>query len=365
MFPFATRAKPGFEKQTINYQGDPMLTSEQVKQFLHEECKVDVVGIASADPYNNEDKKRTNVTYEILKKANPAIDYGELFDPGYFIDGTKSVIMFGQNFYFGRNPYAGNNRSNVPRGDIGNFYTNANILNKLAQQDSLISGFLESNGFKAEPTYMGFSQKIKAVEAGIGRWGKNTVIINKKLGSGFYLSTIVTDAPLELDEPIKEDCGKCNLCVEACPTGALSTPYTYQLDKCVIYYLMHLKDEIPIEVRDKTGSKIGTCGICLEVCPHNKNLKINEEDKMPDDVIYPELIPLMNMSEDEYEQRYGAQMFGFIMGGSRYLRRNVAVALGNSGDKKALPCLEIAAKDEDSLVRSHAEWAIEKIKSST
>ena len=85
---------------------------------------------------------------------------------------------------------------------------------------------------------------------------------------------------------------------------------------------------------------------------------------MPDEEIYPELIPMMNMCEDEYEKRYGAVMFGFIMGGSRYLRRNVAVALGNSGSKKALPCLEIAARDEDPLVRSHAEWAIEKIKRS-
>jgi epoxyqueuosine reductase len=125
---------------------------------------------------------------------------------------------------------------------------------------------------------------------------------------------------------------------------------------------MHLKDEIPPGVRDKLGSKVGTCGICRNVCPHNRHLRINETDKMPDDDAYPELIPLMNISEDEYEERYGAQMFGFIMGGSRYLRRNVAVALGNARNAKALPCLEIAARDEDTLVRSHAEWAIEKIK---
>ena len=84
---------------------------------------------------------------------------------------------------------------------------------------------------------------------------------------------------------------------------------------------------------------------------------------MPDEVIYPELIPMMNMNEDEYEKNYGSQMFGFIIGGRRYLRRNIAIALGNSGNKKALPCLEIAARDEDPLVHSHAVWAIEKINS--
>ena len=99
-------------------------------------------------------------------------------------------------------------------------------------------------------------------------------------------------------------------------------------------------------------------------CPRNGNLPINEADRLPDDVVCPELIPLMNMSEKVFEDRFSSQMFGFIIGGSRYLRRNVAVALGNSGSKKALPCLEIAARDEDPLVRSHAVWAIEKIKSS-
>lgn len=340
-----------------------MITSEQVKQFLRKECKVDVVGITPATPYSEEDKKRANATYEILKKANPAIDYETLFDPENFVAGAKSVIVIAENFYFGKNPYSENNGGKVLRGEIGNFYLNSNIINKLVQQGDVISEFLKSKGFKSEATYLGFSQKIKAIEAGVGRWGKNTLVINKKLGSEFYLTTIVTDAPLEPDKPLKEDCGKCNLCVEACPTGAISTPYTYQLDKCLIYYLMHLKEEIPIDVRNKIGSRIGNCRICSEVCPHNRDLKIKEADRMPDDAIYPELIPLMNMSEDDYDQRYGAQMFGFIMGGSRFLRRNVAVALGNSGSKKALPCLEIAAKDEDPLVRSHAEWAIEKIKS--
>jgi epoxyqueuosine reductase len=217
-----------------------MITSEQVKQFIREECKVEVVGIAPATPYSEEEKQCAKVEYEILRNANPAVDYGELYDPDYFIAGAKAVIVVGKNFYFGKFPYGGDNRSDTPRGDIGNFYLNTNILNKLTEQDATIVAFLESNGFKAESTYLGFSQKIKAIEAGIGRWGKNTVIINNKLGSGFYLSTIVTDAPLAPDQPLKEDCGECNICVEACPTGAISTSYTYQLDKCIIYHLMHL-----------------------------------------------------------------------------------------------------------------------------
>jgi epoxyqueuosine reductase len=339
-----------------------MITTKQVKQFIQDTCKTEVVGIAPATPFSEEDRKRINATLGTLKKANPAMDFGTVFNAEDFVGAAKAVIVFGKNFYFGTDPYSGKNTADSPHGAIGNFYLNTNILNRAMEQTSSITAFLESNGFKAESTYMGFSQKIKALEAGIGLRGKNTLVINDKLGSWMSLSTIVTDAPLEPDEPLKEDCGTCNRCVEACPTGALSTPYTYQVDKCVIYYLCHLKDEIPADARDKIGVRIGDCTICSDVCPQNSNLKTNEADRLPDDMIYPELIPLMNMSEDEYEQKYGAQMFGFIMGGRRYLRRNIAVALGNSGSKNALPCLETAAKDEDPLVRSHAEWAIEKIR---
>jgi epoxyqueuosine reductase len=340
-----------------------MIASKQVKEFLQKKCEAEVMGIAPATPFSEEDKKRIVPTLEILKEANPAMSSSDVFDPENFVDDAKAVIVFSRNSYFGTDPYSESNRSEVPRGAIGNFYLNENIINRAVQQTSLVIEFLKSNGFKAESPFVGFPQKIKALEAGIGIRGKNTLVINKKLGSWVSLSTIITDAPLETDEPLEGDCGTCNRCVEACPTGALSTPYAIQVDKCIIYYLCHLKDEIPVDVREKIGIRTANCTICSDVCPHNKQLKVNEADRLPDEVIYPELIPMMNMNEDEYEGKYESKMFGFIMGGRRYLRRNIAVALGNSGNEKALPWLETAARDEDTLVRSHAEWAIEKIKS--
>jgi epoxyqueuosine reductase len=339
-----------------------MVTSNKVKQFIQEKCNAEVVGIAPATPFREEDKKRITDTLETMGAANPAMNNPQVFDAENFIDGAKAVIVFGRNSYFGAGPCSGNDRSEVPRGAIGNFYLNHNILNNAVLHTSLVTGFLESNGCKAVSTFTGFAQKIKAMEAGIGVWGKNTLIINKRLGSWISLSTIITDAPLEPDEPLKGDCGACKLCVEACPMGALSNPYNVKVEQCIIYYLCHLKSEIPVDVRDKTGVRIGSCTICSEVCPRNKDLHINTADKLPDEMIYPELIPMMNMDEDEYEKKYASQMFGFIMGGRRYLRRNVAVALGNSGNKKALPCLEIAARGEDPLISSHAAWAIEKIR---
>jgi epoxyqueuosine reductase len=340
-----------------------MITSKDVKQFLRDKCEAVVAGIAPATPFSDEDKKRITTTLKIISEANPSMSSHDIFNPEDFVDGAKAVIVFGKNNYFGDDPYSGNDRSELPHGAIGNFYLNANILNKSAHTTSLLKEFLESKGFKAESTFAGFPQKIKALEAGIGMRGKNTLVINKGWGSWITLAIMITDAPLEPDEPVKEDCGTCSRCVDACPTGALSTPYNIEVERCIVYYLCHLKSEIPMDVREKLGVRVGNCTVCSDVCPYNKKLKINEEDKLSDDIIYPEIIPMVNMEEEEYQKRYGAQMFEFIMGGRRYVRRNCAVALGNAGSEKALPSLEIAARDEDQLVRSHAEWAIEKINS--
>ena len=336
-----------------------MITSEEVKQFLRDKCEVEVVGISPATSFSAVDKKRIVATLKILGQANQRMSNANIFDSNDFVDDAKAVIVFGRNSYFGINPY---NENDGPHGAIGNFYLNQNMLNRAVTQSEQIVEFLKAKGFNAESPFIGFHQKIKALEAGIGIQGKNTLVLNKKLGSWISLSTVITDAPLKPDKPIKGDCGKCTRCIDACPTEALSTPYSYKVDQCIIYYLCHLKEDIPSDARKKIGVRTGNCTVCSDVCPYNKKLKINERDKLPDETIYPELIPMMNLSEEEYERNYGSNMFGFIIGGRRYLRRNIAVALGNAGDKKVLPCLEIAAKDEDPLVSSHAIWAIDNIK---
>ncbi len=338
-----------------------MLTSQEVKEFLRKECGAEVVGIAPGTPFSEEDKKRIGAALDTLGRANPAMASGGVFDPEDFVEGAKAVIVFGSNSYFGADPYSRSGRMAVPRGAIGNFYLNQNMLNRATHRASQVQEFLQSHGFKGESPFVGFPQKIKALEAGIGIRGKNTLVIHEKLGTWFSVSTVITDAPLEPDEPRSGDCGTCNLCVEACPTQALSNPYEIRINRCLIYHLCHLKGDIPLDMREKMGVRIGNCTICSDVCPRNGKLRMNEEDRLPDEVIYPELIPLMNMGEDEYEAKYGSKMFGFIMAGRRYFRRNVAVALGNSLCEEAVPHLKVAAKDEDPLVRSHAEWAIEKV----
>ena len=338
-----------------------MITKEKVKSFIRENCNPLLIGISEATPFGDDDRERFSKCMKSLKEGNPIHTNDQLFDCMDFVEDAKSVIVIASNSYFGEMPSNDKKGGKVPVGEIGNFYMNEKILNSGMENTGKIANFLKNNGFEAQTPFVGFNQKIKASEAGIGKFGKNTLIFNKNFGSWITLSTIITNAPLEPDSPAKGDCGDCNLCVEACPTGALSKHYNLDVSKCITFFLCHLKKEIPREYRDVIGVRVGNCTICSDVCPYNKGLKVNEKDKMPDDVIYPELIPLLNISEEEYEKKYGAKFFDFIMGGRRYLRRNVAIALGNSGSEEALPELFKALEDEDNLVRSHAAWALGKI----
>ncbi len=341
-----------------------MLDSQKVKGFLYEECNAEVVGISSAKPFSEENKKRVLASQDILKSANPMMSAASgIYNAEDFLENARSVIVFGRNSFFGPEYINDSSQTDGPRGTIGNFYLNEKILNRAINQASKLQQFLESEGYKGDSPFQGFPQKIKGVEAGIGFYGKNTLVISEKLGTWTSLSTVITDARLEPDSPVEKNCGNCTKCADACPTGALSTPYNLQVDKCLIYYLCHLKGEIPTEIREKIGVRIGTCLVCSDVCPYNKKVQLNTRDRLPDEEIYPHLIPLLNISQEEYDEKFGAKMFGLIIGGRSYLRRNIAVALGNANDRKALPELERAVRDEDRLVSSHARWAIDKLQS--
>ena len=119
-----------------------MITSEEVKQFLKDTCEAEVAGIAPATPFGADEKERIIATLKTLAQANPTMRGNtDVFDSGDFVEGAKSVIVFGRNSYFGSNPYDGNG---APHGAIGNFYLNQNILNRAMTQSEKITGFIKA-----------------------------------------------------------------------------------------------------------------------------------------------------------------------------------------------------------------------------
>jgi epoxyqueuosine reductase len=199
-----------------------------------------------------------------------------------------------------------------------------------------------------------------AQRAGIGWIGKNTCLINPKLGSFFLLSEILLDLALEPDLPLVTDhCGTCTRCIEACPTDCILPERTIDATRCISYLTIELKDNIPVELRARMGNWVFGCDICQAVCPWNRFSE--EGDPAFGERSSAQPLPEeLSLTPQEFNQRFKgtpvkrARRRGYL--------RNVAVALGNTGDMHALPVLQSALNDEEPLVREHAQWATEEIK---
>jgi epoxyqueuosine reductase len=201
-----------------------------------------------------------------------------------------------------------------------------------------------------------------AQRAGMGWIGKNTCLIHPKHGSYFLLSEILLDLELEPDAPFVTDhCGTCTRCIEACPTDCILPNRTLDARRCISYLTIELKESIASELRDKMGNWIFGCDICQNVCPWNRFAGEGDpafEDQRPVHSLTEEL----SLAPQEFNQRFKgspvkrAKRRGYL--------RNVAVALGNSGNRIALPVLQQAMNDEEPLIREHAEWAADKVSNS-
>lgn len=201
-----------------------------------------------------------------------------------------------------------------------------------------------------------------AHRAGLGFIGNNTNLINYQLGSYSFLGEILVD--VELTPYIKKiigSCGICQRCLTSCPTQALVSKKILDARKCISYLTIELKGEIPEKLRPLMKNRIYGCDLCQEICPwNNKALKNSfSEFKIKEDLIAPPLLELAEISEDEFQVRFKHSPIKRTK--RRGLLRNVAVALGNWGDKRALPAIEELIQDPDPLIKSHASWAKKQI----
>lgn len=197
--------------------------------------------------------------------------------------------------------------------------------------------------------------------AGIGWIGKNTHLISPGRGSWFFLGELFLSLELPSDQPIRDRCGSCDLCLKACPTDAFVGPYRLDARRCISYLTIELKGSIPVEMRPLMGDHVFGCDICQDVCPYNAKPKPSREATFQprDGLLAPALIPLLALSEEEFQRRFKASPLRRAK--RRGFLRNVAVALGNLRSAESVPALVRALADPDSLVRGHAAWALGRI----
>jgi epoxyqueuosine reductase len=203
-------------------------------------------------------------------------------------------------------------------------------------------------------------ERSYARQAGLGWIGKNTCLINQQMGSWFFLGEILTSLEIEPDAPPPDRCGTCTRCIDACPTQAIPAE-GYQIDarRCIPYFTIELHGSVPEEMRAGIGQHVFGCDICQDVCPWNRQAPVATEPAFEPRHFAPPLEELGRLSEDEFREIFRASPIqrakyaGFL--------RNVAIAMGNSGQTKFREPLEELARFPNEMVAEHARWALEKL----
>ncbi|MFL5761040.1 MAG: tRNA epoxyqueuosine(34) reductase QueG [Thermomicrobiales bacterium] len=199
-----------------------------------------------------------------------------------------------------------------------------------------------------------------AARSGLGWYGKNSCIIVPGHGSWVLLGELVLDLELQPDEPLAKNCGRCQICLDRCPTGAISAPYTIETPRCLSFQTIEQRGSIPRELRAKMGDWVFGCDICQEVCPYTKAVTVDADPAFSPRTIdnaYPSLARLLTMDQDGFSALYAGTPV--TRAKRRGLARNAVVVLGNIGTDDDLPLLlkAMTAHDEP-LVRAHAAWAV-------
>jgi epoxyqueuosine reductase len=198
-----------------------------------------------------------------------------------------------------------------------------------------------------------------ARRAGLGWVGKNTMLIDPKRGSYFFLGAVLTTLEFEPDEPFAANhCGTCTACLDACPTAAFPEPGVLDATKCVSYLTIELRSPIPEPLRAGVGDWLYGCDVCQEVCPWNR---FAGPGVMPHDPTLAVLdcVKLLSMTDEQYRLWFrGTSFFRAKRGG---LLRNAAIVLGNTGDESAIPALRNVINDTDEGIADAASWALRQI----
>ena len=205
-------------------------------------------------------------------------------------------------------------------------------------------------------------EKPIAVKAGLGWLGKHTNLINREVGSYFFLGEIYTDLPLAETGTIKEHCGSCNACIQICPTQAIIAPYILDANRCISYLTIEYAGSIPHEFRPLIGNRIYGCDDCQLICPWNRfaPISIETDFKIRHQLDSAYLVELFAWNEAEFLEKLEGTAIRRI-GYERWLR-NIAVALGNAPTSRKIrkALLNKLATPISALVREHIEWALQQ-----
>jgi epoxyqueuosine reductase len=330
------------------------VTQRELDRFARE-LGIDVVGAAPAEPYEDTERhileRRARGLFARMRftMAQPEVSC----HPEGLLPNARTVVSAAL-CYYAPGPDAGPEEGRLPR------YTWWDAYSELRGKLEALGGRLGGN-YRVLVDENQHVDREGAARAGVGFYGKNTVLITRRHGSWVVLGTLVTDVEIEPSAPLSLDCGSCTRCIDACPTGALDEPGVLDSTRCLSYWTQ-APGSIPEAYRQELGAQVYGCDICQDVCPWNRGI----EKRRAGEALPGEAEPLVSLlewleaPEAELRQRY--DRLYFPRNDARYLRRNALVAAGNSGDPRLAPSVEAYCHDSDEMLREHAEWSLERLR---
>jgi epoxyqueuosine reductase len=321
---------------------------------LADELGIDVVGAAPAEPYTKTEahirERRGRGLFARMRftMAQPEVSC----HPERLLPGARTVISAALS-YWERGPEPGPGEGRLPRYTWNDRY--AELREKLDTLGRRLGG-----PYRVLVDANQHVDREGAARAGVGFYGKNTMLITRRYGSWVVLGTLVTELEIEASAPLALDCGSCRLCIDACPTGALDDPGVLDSTRCLSYWTQ-APGSIPERYREELGVQVYGCDICQDVCPWNRGV----EKRRADQPLPAGAEPLVSLrdwltaSDDELRRRY--DRLYFPQNDARYLRRNALVAAGNSEVGELTDVVGAYVDSDDEMLRSHAEWAARRL----
>jgi epoxyqueuosine reductase len=284
-------------------------------------------------------------------------------DPRLLLPSAKSIISVGK-LYNGTEPHS-TEMDDSELGWISRYAWGEDYHDVVRRGlERLVEKLPSAHEFKICVDTAPLLERSYAREAGLGWIGKNTCLINQQMGSWFFLGEILTSLEIDPDSPPPDRCGTCTRCIDACPTQAIpQAGYEVDARRCIPYFTIELHGSVPEEMRAGIGKHLFGCDICQDVCPWNRQAPTADEPSFEPRHFAPQLETLAELTEDEFGEVFRsspiqrAKYAGFL--------RNVAIAMGNSGQIKFREPLEKLAAFDNNLVAEHARWALGQLAESS
>jgi len=341
--------------------------ARRILQRRAREAGFDLVGVARAEPLEQGGKRLKE-----WQEAGMAADMGYMHRPVELLSNprklqksAKSVVSLGVSYYPGDHPENAEGGGRVARYAWGRDYHEVikeRLFGLRGELEEELGVRIKARGFADAVPLL---ERSAAQHAGLGFFGRNSCLINDRVGSYFFIADLVVDLELEPDAPGAGTCGRCTRCMDRCPTGAIKAPGVVDARLCISYLTIENRGEIPRHLRQLVGDWAFGCDVCQEVCPYNKAKathsrwpEFSEEAGAGPYLSIEEVLEIR--TDEEFERCFAGTPL--TRPGRAGLLRNCCVAAGNLRLERAVPALgRCLREDVSSLVRSHAAWALGEI----